>query len=128
MSIAISDDHHSLADTVSQLLVKREARRAARALLEAPTEEMPDLWADLVNIGLPGLHIPEEHGGSGFGLQELVVVLEELGRAVTPGPFVPTVIASAVIAAAGDHATRAKLLPGLADGSITGAVALGGSV
>ncbi|HZP15713.1 MAG TPA: acyl-CoA dehydrogenase, partial [Nocardioides sp.] len=128
MPIAISDEHHALADSVSQLLVKREARRAARALLEAPTEEMPDFWADLVNIGLPGLHIPETHGGSGFGLQELVVAVEELGRAVTPGPFVPTVIASAVIAAAGDDTTKSKLLPGLADGSVTGAIALGSSV
>ena len=67
--------------------------------------------------GWLGLHLPEEHGGSGYGLEELVVVVEELGRAVAPGPFVPTVIASAILAAAGDDATKAALLPGLADGS-----------
>ena len=55
-------------------------------------------------------------------------MVEELGRAVAPGPFVPTVIASAVLAAAGDDAAQAALLPGLADGSTVGAVALGGSV
>ena len=51
-------------------------------------------------LGWLGLHVPEEHGGSGYGLPELVVVVEELGRALAPGPFVPTVIASAVLVAA----------------------------
>jgi alkylation response protein AidB-like acyl-CoA dehydrogenase len=51
-------------------------------------------------MSIAGLHLPEEHGGSGYGLPELVVVVEELGRAIAPGPFVPTVIASAVVAAA----------------------------
>jgi len=66
--------------------------------------------------------------GLGFGLEELVIVVEELGRAIAPGPFVPTVIASAVIAAAGDDDTRQRLLPGLADGSTVGSAALGGDV
>src|SRR5690349_15588442 len=100
MSIAITDDHRALADTASEMLLKRDARGAARALLEAETEALPDLWRDIVELGWLGLHIPEAHGGSGYGLPELVVVVEELGRAVAPGPFTPTVIASAVIAAA----------------------------
>jgi alkylation response protein AidB-like acyl-CoA dehydrogenase len=128
MSIAITDDHQALASTASDFLLKRDARTAARALLEAPTEGMPELWGELVTLGWLGLHLPEEHGGSGYGIEELVVVVEELGRAMTPGPFVPTVIASAVLAAAGDDAIKAKHLPGLADGSVTGAVALGGEV
>jgi len=81
-----------------------------------------------VDLGWLGLHLPEAHGGSGYGLEELVVVVEELGRGVAPGPFVPTVIASAVIATAADEATQAALLPGLADGSVIGAVALDGDV
>src|SRR5690606_4447511 len=80
------------------------------------------------NLGWLGLHIPEEHGGSGYSLEELAVVVEALGRAVAPGPFVPTVIASAVIAAAGDDELKKRYLPGLAGGSTTGAAALGGSV
>jgi len=128
MSIAITEDHRALASTASDFLAKRDVRAAARDLLEAPTEEMPDFWKEVVDLGWLGLHIPEDLGGSGYGLEELVVVVEELGRALTPGPFVPSVIASAVIAAAGDDAAKAKYLPGLADGSTTGAVALGGSV
>ncbi|MGH9086329.1 MAG: acyl-CoA dehydrogenase [Acidimicrobiales bacterium] len=128
MSIAITDDHRTLADTAADFLTKREARGAARALLESDAEVLPPYWGALVELGWLGLHLPEEHGGSGYGLEELVVVIEALGRAVAPGPFVPTVIASATLAAVGDDATKAAHLPGFADGSRFGAVALGGSV
>src|SRR5438067_4699272 len=128
MSIAINDDHRALAKTASDFLEKRDARRAARELLESASEPMPALWDDVVNLGWLGLHIPEEHGGSGYTLEELAVVVEEMGRSVAPGPFVPTVIASAVIEAAGDDAAKSKLLPGLVDGSVTAGVGLGSSV
>jgi 3-oxochol-4-en-24-oyl-CoA dehydrogenase len=128
MSIAITDDHRTLGETASDFLTRHDARGAARALLETEAEELPKYWGELANLGWLGLHVPEEYGGSGFGLPELVVVLEELGRAVAPGPFVPTVAASAVITAAGDPETCRRLLPGLTDGSVAGAVALDGDV
>ena len=128
MSIAITDDHRALAETASDFLRNRDARGAARALLEDPDGGLPGWWDELVGLGWLGLHLPEEHGGSGYGLEELVVVVEEMGRAVAPGPFVPTVIASAVLAARADDAAVASLLPGLADGSRTAAVALDGSI
>jgi 3-oxochol-4-en-24-oyl-CoA dehydrogenase len=128
MSIAITEEHRALASTVSDFLAKQGARAAARDLLTAENEELPSFWADLSELGWLGLHLPEEHGGSGFGLPELVVVVEELGRAVAPGPFVPTVIASAVLAASAPADLQAQWLPGLADGSLIGAVALSGEV
>jgi alkylation response protein AidB-like acyl-CoA dehydrogenase len=128
MSLAITDDHRALADTASDFLTKHGARGAARALLEAPAEDLPPFWDDLQAVGWLGLHLPEEHGGSGYGLPELLVVVEELGRAVAPGPFVPTVIVSAVLAAAAPAELQARYLPGLASGSTTGAAALGGEV
>jgi 3-oxochol-4-en-24-oyl-CoA dehydrogenase len=128
MAIAITEDHQALARTAAEFLHKREARRAARELLEAETEPLPSMWDDIINLGWLGLHVPEAYGGSGYGLEELVVVVEELAKAVAPGPFVPTVTASAVLAAIADDATKQRLLPSLADGSLVGAVALGGSV
>ncbi len=128
MSIAITDDHRALAETASSFLTKRDALAAARELLDAPDEPRPALWDELVSLGWLGLHLPEEFGGSGYGMEELVVVVEETGRTVTPGPLVPTVIASAVIDATADDALRARLLPGLADGSVAGAVALDASI
>ncbi|HEY8058764.1 MAG TPA: acyl-CoA dehydrogenase family protein, partial [Acidimicrobiales bacterium] len=128
MPIALTDDHKALADTASELLAKRNARGAARALLEAETEARPAFWNEVAGLGWLGLHLSEDHGGSGFGLPELVVVVEEMGRAIAPGPFVPTAIASAVIASAAPDEAQKRLLPVLADGSVAAAVALGGEV
>src|SRR3954471_21916859 len=114
MSVAITEDHKQLAETASQFLLKHDARGGARALLEAPSEELPSWWADACALGWPGLHLAEEHGGSGYGIEELVVIVEALGQALAPGPFVPSAIASAVIAASADDGTKARLLPGFA--------------
>ncbi|ORA77698.1 acyl-CoA dehydrogenase [Mycolicibacter kumamotonensis] len=128
MGIAVTDDHRELAEVARGFLTAQKARAAARALLDAPDEGRPPFWDELPALGWLGLHIGEEYGGSGFGLPELVVVIEELGRAVAPGPFVPTVIASAVIAAAGTAEQQARLLPGLIDGSVVAGVGLAGDV
>jgi alkylation response protein AidB-like acyl-CoA dehydrogenase len=128
MSIAISEEHRALAESVAGFLTDHQSRAAARALLTAETEELPGFWPELAGLGLLGLHIPEDLGGSGFGLAETLVVAEQLGRHLAPGPYVPTVIASAVLAAAGSDDLKKKLLPGLADGSVIGAAALGGDV
>src|ERR1700722_2295782 len=125
MPIAISDDHQELAATVRGVLTAHKALQAARALLEAEEEPRPSYWSDMADLGWLGIHLPEEYGGSGAGLLELVVVLEELGRQVAPGPFLPTVLASAVIAQCGDDAQRERWLPGLAGGPITAALGLG---
>src|SRR6266567_1238617 len=128
MSIAISEEHRVLAQTVAGLLTKHQSRAAARSLLEGGTEQLPAFWAEAGGLGLLGLHVPEELGGSGFGLAETLVVAEQMGRHLAPGPYVPTVIASAVLAAAGPDDLRKRLLPGLTDGSVIGAAALGGEV
>jgi len=127
MSLAITEDHRALAQSVSDFLAKHQARAAARALLEA-SDALPEYWSELAQLGLLGLHISEDHGGSGYGLPELLIVAEQLGRAIAPGPFVPTVIASAMIAAAAPGDLQRRLLPALADGSVIGAVSLGGQV
>src|SRR6266568_1775034 len=105
MSIAISEEHRALAQTVAGFLTDHQSRAMARSLLGAETDPLP-----------------------GFGLAETLVVAEQMGRHLAPGPFVPTVIASAVLAAAGPDDLAKRLLPGLADGSVTGAAALGGEV
>jgi alkylation response protein AidB-like acyl-CoA dehydrogenase len=128
MGIALTDDHRELADVARSFLTAQKARVAARELLDAPEETRPAFWSEVANLGWLGLAIPEEHGGSGYGLAELVVVIEELGRAVAPGPFVPTVVASATISAVGSDAQRSALLPGLIDGTRTAGVGLGGDL
>jgi 3-oxochol-4-en-24-oyl-CoA dehydrogenase len=128
MSIAITEEHRALAQSVADFLTNHQSRAAARSLLDAGVDALPAFWAELANLGLLGLHVPEDLGGSGFGLPETLVVAEQMGRYLAPGPFVPTVITSAVLAAAGPDELQKRLLPGLADGSVIGAAALGGEV
>ena len=128
MGIALTDDHRELAEVARAFLTSQKARWAARSLLDTPDEARPGFWQEMAELGWLGLHVDEEHGGSGYGLPELVVVIEELGRAVAPGPFVPTVIASAVIAKDGVGDQKARLLPGLIDGTVTGGIGLDSQV
>jgi 3-oxochol-4-en-24-oyl-CoA dehydrogenase len=128
MPIALTEELRELANVATGFLSRRDALGSARALLDADSEPLPPFWDELMSMGWLGLHLPEEHGGSGYGLGELAVVLEALGAVAAPGPFLPTVAASAVIDACGSDAQRKTHLPGLADGSTLGAVALSGSV
>jgi 3-oxochol-4-en-24-oyl-CoA dehydrogenase len=128
MGIALTDDHRELAEVARGFLTSQKARWAARSLLDATEEARPAFWQGIVELGWLGLHVDDEHGGSGFGLPELVVVVEELGRAVAPGPFVPTVIASAVIAKDGTSEQKSRLLPGLVDGTVTAGIGLNSDV
>lgn len=128
MGIAITEEHRELSGVVRAFLDRHGARGAARALLEAPVEPRPQMWRELADMGWFGIHIPEEFGGSGYGLTELAIIVEEFGRALAPGPFLPTAITSAIVAARGDADTKARLLRGLADGTCIGATGLGGNL
>ena len=128
MSIAITEDHKALGSTVSDFLDKNKARGQTRELLTSDTETLPSFWNDLAALGWLGLHLPEDHGGSGFGLEELVVVVEESGRAVCPGPLVPTIVVSAIIEMVADKEIAARIVPDLASGAVAGGFGLAGSV
>ncbi|GAA4637354.1 acyl-CoA dehydrogenase [Actinoallomurus vinaceus] len=91
---------------------------------QAVRASRPGFWPELAAQGLLGLHLPEEYGGQGFSLLELAVAVEEMGRALAPGPYVPTVLTSAVIAAADAPEAHEELLRDLAEGTTTGAVCL----
>ena len=127
-ALAITEEHNDLADAVFGQLDRLNSRAAARATLEKGATHPSEIWSAGKDLGWNGLAIAEEHGGSGFGLAELAVVLEAQGRELSPGPFLPTVAAAVVIDRCAPDSLRAQLLPGLADGSTVGALALSGSV
>ncbi|MGH9014878.1 MAG: acyl-CoA dehydrogenase family protein, partial [Acidimicrobiia bacterium] len=110
MPIGITEEHTALHDAVRGWVERRCPASVPRALLDAEREELPPFWSDLAAQGWLGLHVDEALGGEGYGLPELVVVLEELGRACSPGPFLATVLAAAVLQAAGKEAA-AGLVP-----------------
>jgi alkylation response protein AidB-like acyl-CoA dehydrogenase len=127
MAIGITEEHEALHQAVRGWVERHCPPSAPRALLDADHEEMPAFWAGLAEQGWLGLHVDEALGGEGYGMPELVVVLEELGRAAAPGPFLPTVLAAAVLQAAGKE-VAGELLPSLASGTTVGAVALSGAL
>ena len=82
MPLAITQDHRELADVVRTFAAGQGLREQTRRLLEQPPQAADSgvLWQQVQDLGWAGLHLPEEHGGSGYGLAELAVVLEGLGR------------------------------------------------
>ncbi|WP_223178762.1 acyl-CoA dehydrogenase family protein [Streptomyces boluensis] len=129
MAIPLTEDGRELQSVARNFLAAYGARAECRALLDSDDSgALPRFWSDLAALGWLGVHLPEKYGGGGAGLGELGALIEELGRAVAPGPFLPTVLTSAVIAAQGSRPLQAQRLPGLADGSVRGACGLGGTL
>ncbi len=124
--IGLDDDHIALRDTVRRWTEANVPPSEPRAALEADVEAVPAWWTDLTELGWLGLHVPEADGGSGYGLLEQTIVLEELGRACTPGSYLPTVMASAIVDAHAEPGSGARsVLTGLASGELRAGVALG---
>jgi alkylation response protein AidB-like acyl-CoA dehydrogenase len=92
VGLALTDEHLELAATVRRWTASRQLIADARDLLEAPEDRLPTCWSELVEHRWARLAVSEANGGDGFGVAELAVVLEELGRAGLPGPFLPTVV------------------------------------
>ena len=136
MPVAVTEEHESLRRTAQRWLETHCPPTEPRALAEAVpvpsavprSSELPPVWEKMAAQGWLGLHIPEDDGGQGFTLAESAVVLEELGAALFPGPVLPTLLVSAALTRHADTGIRRRLLPGLADGSLTAAVAFGALV
>ncbi|MCS7480606.1 acyl-CoA dehydrogenase family protein [Umezawaea endophytica] len=116
----------ALRDSVRALLAKHSDVRAA---MVSPGGYDTDLWARLCgDIGVAGLAIPEVYGGLGAGLAEAHVVLEELGRTLTPAPLLGSaVVAAQALLATGDERACHRWLPGIADGTTIAALAWAGA-
>src|SRR6202035_706749 len=80
------------------------------------------LWRELCELGWPGIAVAEDLGGQGLGRIELSILCEELGRALAPVPFLPSVLAATLIEHAGSPEQRERWLPGLASGESKGAL------
>src|SRR4051794_1860281 len=117
MPIGISEDHEALRATARRFLESRCPPSVPRAYLETPDEDLPPFWDELAGQGWLAMAVDEAHGGQGYGFVELAVVLEELGRAMAPGPFLPTVLAAAVVQDRGTEEQKAEWLPRIGDGS-----------
>src|SRR6202011_1690370 len=123
MPLVITEDHRALAQVAGAMVAGRAGTAGARGILLDPEKSgrwwsTDGLWKEMVSTGWLGLHVDERFGGQGYGLSELTIVLEQLGRAAVGGPFLPTVAVSAVIAEAGTDAQRERWLPRLVSGDV----------
>jgi len=120
-----SEESVALRDAVRSLLTRRSAPEAVRAAMESPLGYDDKLWSTLCEqIGVAALAIPEHYGGADAGLAEACVVLEELGRTLTPAPMLGSAVlcGEALLRTGNDEACE-RLLPGIAAGTTLAALA-----
>jgi alkylation response protein AidB-like acyl-CoA dehydrogenase len=115
-----------LREVARELLAEKSSPAEVRKLAESPLGHQwsEPLWQQLAEVGLHGVTVDEQHGGQGLGLVEQAIILEEIGRAVMPGPYLPTILATAAIRAGGDRSQQATYLPKIASGQLKATVAV----
>jgi alkylation response protein AidB-like acyl-CoA dehydrogenase len=124
MDIGFTEEQELLRDTARKFLDSECDTRFVRAMMATEAAVTPEFWSKLAENGWLGITYSEDDGGSGLGLVDLVVLMEEVGRAVMPGPFPATVLlGGAAIAEAGSPAQRHVFLPGIAAGEVKATLA-----
>src|SRR6202035_620406 len=123
MDFGLTDDQREIQRTARELLAERARPERVREHAESGRSDQA-LWRELSELGWPGIAIAEENGGQGLGRIELSILCEELGRALAPVPFLPSVMAATLIEHAGSPDQRARWLPALAGGESTGALGM----
>src|ERR1700704_3377792 len=124
MDFAFSEEQEMLRRSARDFLAKECSSKIVRKLIESPDAYDPELWKKITGLGWTALAIPERYGGVGSFL-DLIVVLEEAGRALMPGPFFATMgLAVPAIIEAGTGAQKKEALGSIAQGSAPGPPAL----
>ena len=125
MDWVYSEAQDELQRTVRRFVQDKQPMSAVRQVMGTEAGYDPAVWRQMAGqLGLQALGIPEEYGGAGCGHVELGIVLDELGRALYPGPFFSSaVLAAGTLLACGDEAAKKELLPGLALGETIGTTA-----
>ncbi|MFH8346046.1 acyl-CoA dehydrogenase family protein [Streptomyces sp. NPDC018045] len=128
MDAAFTEEQDQIRRTLRELLHKRCGPDDLRAAVRTPEGYDPGLWRQLARqLGLPGLALPTAYGGVGCGPTELALACEETGRVLLPAPLLPTAaLVAPLVLALGTERQRAELLPALASGELTGALAVPG--
>ena len=125
MNFAFTEEQDELRKTVRSFLDSKSPETAVRELMETEDGYDAAVWSQMAEqMGLQGLHIPEEFGGSGYSYVELGIVLEEMGRSLLCAPFFSTVVLAAnTLLVSGDDAAKKAHLPGIASGETIATVA-----
>ena len=126
MQFSFTEEQTEFRNVIRRFLEAKSPTTEVRKLMETDQGYDPEVWKSLSeDLGLTALHIPEEYGGAGFGVTELAIACEEMGRALTCAPFFASaVMAATAITHAGSEDQKAALLPGIASGETVATLAV----
>ena len=125
MDFALSEEQEMLRNSARDFLTKECPKTLVRQMETDEKGYSPNLWKGMADLGWTGLVFPETYGGSGMTFLDLAVLIEELGRAIAPSPFLPTVVYCGLpILAAGTEEQKKQFLPKIAKGDMIMTLAL----
>jgi alkylation response protein AidB-like acyl-CoA dehydrogenase len=123
MNFDFTDDQQAIKRTANELLAARFKPEHVRELAESGSYD-DDAWKEMSELGWAGIFVDEGHGGQGLGVVELVILMEELGYALAPVPFLSNAAAGLALQVAGSDEQKERWLPGIASGEARGTVGL----
>jgi len=124
MYFDLTDEQQAIKSTAREFLAARYKSERIRALAESEHGFEQNDWAEMAELGWPGLALPEEWGGQGLGIVDLAVLFEEMGYALAPSPLLSTTLAGLALATNGTDEQKERWLRPLAAGELRGTVAL----
>ncbi len=124
MNFDLSEEQEMLQETIKQYLENECPPTKLREIFDGDDGFDEGLWKGMAEMGLAGLHLPDEFGGAGLEILDLAIVSEVLGYMAAPGPFIGHALAGLAIAEGGSEAQKSEWLAKLATGDALGAVAL----
>ncbi len=118
MDLRFTETQEILKKMARDFLSTECPKTLVRKLEQSEEGYSPELWKKMAELGWMGLIIPEEYGGMGYTFQDLVVLLEEIGRNILPGPLIATITSTFPILEAGSEEQKKELLPKIAQGEL----------
>jgi alkylation response protein AidB-like acyl-CoA dehydrogenase len=125
MDLSFSEEQEMLWKSARDFLADKCPKTLVREMEDDERGYVPELWQEMADLGWVGLPFPEKYGGGGFSFLDLVVLLEEMGRACLPGPFVSTVVLGGMpVAEFGTEEQKQDILPKVCAGEAIMTLAL----
>jgi alkylation response protein AidB-like acyl-CoA dehydrogenase len=118
MDLRFTETQEILKKMARDFLTTECPKTLVRKLEQSKEGYSPEVWKKMAELGWMGLIIPEEYGGMGYTFQDLVVLLEEIGRNILPGPLIATITSTFPILEAGTEEQKKDLLPKIAQGNL----------
>lgn len=119
MDFGLSEEQVMLKTSAREFLEKECPKKLVRQMMDDERGYSPELWRKMADLGWHALVFPEQYGGVGSSFLDLAILIEEMGRALVPGPFVSTIVhCGRPIATFGTEQQKQQLLPAIASGEL----------